>query len=133
LLDAENLEGTPANFIQFDAVRFLSRQTKPLLIRDKQLGSAAPRKLSLPQDSALSAPRLETESQPVSYLVLASQIYIAIHQAFPESSRPDQLRHSWKSKLFDAQGQYFFWEPVNNDIPETELSQQKNRPPPPPD
>jgi hypothetical protein len=80
-LDAENLEGTPAYFIQFDAVGFLSRQTKPLLIRDKQLGSAAPRKLSLPQDSALSAPRLETESQPVSYLVLASQIYIAIHQA----------------------------------------------------
>jgi hypothetical protein len=28
-----------------------------------------------------------------------------------------------ESKLYDAQGQYFFWEPVNNDIPETGLSQ----------
>jgi hypothetical protein len=37
-----------------------------------------------------------------------------------------------ESKLSDAQGQYFFWEPVNNDIPETGLSQQKNRPPPTP-
>jgi hypothetical protein len=30
-----------------------------------------------------------------------------------------------ESKLSGAQGQYFFWEPVNNDIPETELSQYK--------
>jgi hypothetical protein len=28
-----------------------------------------------------------------------------------------------ESKLSDAQGQYFFWEPVNNNIPETGLSQ----------
>jgi hypothetical protein len=28
-----------------------------------------------------------------------------------------------ESKLSGAQGQSFFWEPVNNDIPETELSQ----------
>jgi hypothetical protein len=32
-----------------------------------------------------------------------------------------------ESKLSDAQGQYFFWEPVNNDIPETGLSQHKKR------
>jgi hypothetical protein len=30
-----------------------------------------------------------------------------------------------ESKLSGAQGQSFFWEPVNNDIPETELSQHK--------
>jgi hypothetical protein len=28
-----------------------------------------------------------------------------------------------ESKLSGAQGQYFFWEPVNNDIPEIGLSQ----------
>jgi hypothetical protein len=33
-----------------------------------------------------------------------------------------------ESKLFDAQGQYFFWEPVSNDIPETGLSQDKKIP-----
>jgi hypothetical protein len=26
-----------------------------------------------------------------------------------------------ESKLYRPQGQYFFWEPVNNDIPETEF------------
>jgi hypothetical protein len=31
-----------------------------------------------------------------------------------------------ESKLSDAQGQYFFWEPVNKDIPETGLSQPQN-------
>jgi len=30
-----------------------------------------------------------------------------------------------ESKLSGSQGQYFFWEPVNNDIPETGLSQHK--------
>jgi hypothetical protein len=30
-----------------------------------------------------------------------------------------------ESKLSGAQGQSFFWEPVDNDIPETELSQHK--------
>jgi hypothetical protein len=78
--------------------------------------------LSLPQDSALTAPRLETESRPVSR---QAKIYIAIHQASRESCQPDQLRHSWKNKLSGAQGQSFFWEPVDNDIPETELSQHK--------
>jgi hypothetical protein len=36
-----------------------------------------------------------------------------------------------ESKLSGAQGQYFFWEPVNNDIPETELSQHKKLTGPP--
>jgi hypothetical protein len=30
-----------------------------------------------------------------------------------------------KNKLSEAQGQYFFWEPVNKDIPETELSRPR--------
>jgi hypothetical protein len=78
--------------------------------------------LSLPQDSALTAPRLETESQPVSR---QAKTYTAIHQASRESCQPDQLRHLWKNKLSGAQGQSFIWEPVDNDIPETELSQHK--------
>jgi hypothetical protein len=32
-----------------------------------------------------------------------------------------------ESKLSDAQGQYFFWEPVNNNIPETGLPQQQKQ------
>jgi hypothetical protein len=31
-----------------------------------------------------------------------------------------------ENKLSGVQGQYFFWEPVNIDIPETEFSQPKN-------
>jgi hypothetical protein len=30
-----------------------------------------------------------------------------------------------ENKLSGVQGQYFFWEPVNIDIPETEFSQPK--------
>ena len=36
-----------------------------------------------------------------------------------------------ENKLSGVQGQYFFWEPVNNDIPETELSQHKKLTGPP--
>jgi hypothetical protein len=45
-----------------------------------------------------------------------------------QSAGNNQLRHSWKSKPFGAQGQSFFWEPVNKDIPETGFTQLKNPP-----
>jgi hypothetical protein len=56
----------------------------------------------------------------------ASQIYIAICQLLP-IRWPQQLRRSWKNKPSGAQGQSFFWEPVNKDIPETGFTQPKTR------
>jgi hypothetical protein len=61
--------------------------------------------LSLPQDSALTAPRLETESQPVSR---QAKTYTAIHQASRESCQPDQLRHSWKVNCLAPKVNPFF-------------------------
>jgi hypothetical protein len=100
-----------------------------LLIKDQQLlENCLFRKIQ-------RSPRPGLKQKASQYPILSwrAKIYIAIHQAFFQNpAQPEQLRHSWKSKLSDAQGQYFFWEPVNNDIPETGLSQQKNRHPSPP-
>jgi hypothetical protein len=45
-----------------------------------------PQKLSLPQDSALTAPRLETESQPVSCFPVSSELNL--YRNLPAPSNP---------------------------------------------
>ncbi len=84
--------------------------------------------LPLPQDSALTAPRIETERLPET---LAGQIYIRKFTLLGRLRVNTTTRGTtalMESKLSDAQGQYFFWEPVNNNIPETGLSQGKTHP-----
>jgi hypothetical protein len=101
----------------------LSRQTKPLAGKNP----AASAKLSRPQDSALTAPKAGNR-KPTSTLSPVSRrakIYITVHQAFSRILTARATATLMESKLSDPQGQYFFWEPVNNDIPETELSQHK--------
>jgi hypothetical protein len=76
-----------------------SRQTKPLLIKDQQL----PGKLSRPQDSALTAPRPETESQPEFW---RGQTFIGTNPS--HSAGPEQLRHSWKVNCLTPKVNTFF-------------------------
>jgi hypothetical protein len=92
------------------------RQNKPQLAK----ASRFIEKLSLPQDSALTAPRPETESQPESW---RAKFHRNFWLSFKSYCQPGAKCDTQESKLSDAQGQYFFWEPVNNDIPEMGLSQ----------
>jgi hypothetical protein len=98
----------------------IGRHTKPGWLNQQTPQNCLFRKI---QRSPRPGLKQKAGQYPVSSIP-ASQICAAIHQASYQLL-PDQLRHSWKTKLSGPQGQSFFWEPVNNVIPETELSQDK--------
>jgi hypothetical protein len=75
-------------------------------------------KLSLPCDSALSAPRRETEGQPETWQAkIHRRVPVRLRAILSNLSNCDFK----ESKLSDAQGQYLFREPINKNIPETGL------------
>jgi hypothetical protein len=87
-----------------------------------------PQKLSLPQDSALTAPRLETERQPVpciSSIPAGQNLYRNLTRLFRRFRSQGNLRHSWKINCLAPKVNTFFGSLFNKDIPETELSQHK--------
>jgi hypothetical protein len=88
-----------------------------LLIKDQQLlQNCLVRKIQRSPRPGLK----QKASQNSGEAKLSSQF---IWPSFKSFCQPEAIAILMESKLSDAQGQYFFWEPVNNDIPETGLSQ----------
>jgi hypothetical protein len=90
----------------------LSRRTKPVLVVTNISRKPVPSvRFSARRAQGVKQKASQNPSKPNNRAITRAETIC----------RPEQLRHTWKSKLSGAQGQYFFWESPNKDIPETGL------------
>jgi hypothetical protein len=95
----------------------LSRQTKPLLVDDRQIvQNCLFRKIQRSPRPGLKQKASQNPGEPNFH----RNFYRTVFESLPPVEANATLM---ESKLSDAQGQYFFWESVNKHIPETGLSQ----------